>query len=256
VPSNVTTRIRNLEETLDAELFVRDGRRLVLTTEGKVFLTYANEMLRLSKEASAAVRRGTPQGVFRLGSLESTAAARLPTVLSRYHALYPDVQVELVTGTSGALVNRLHAQEIEAALVAEPFTANGVEGQLAFEEEIVLITAKGHPPIRRPKEIGNLTVIAFAEGCSYRKRLETWLATDSVLPRHVMEFQSYHAIVACVAAGTGIAVIPRSVLDATAACKQVTVTRLPSATSHARTRLIWRPAHRSIALDAFKALLP
>jgi DNA-binding transcriptional LysR family regulator len=256
VPSNVTARVKQLEEQLGTALFLRDGRRLVLSAEGKVLLAYANELLRLSAEAAAAVQKGRPQGTFRLGSLESTAAARLSPILSKYHAMFPDVKVELVTGTSGALVSRLHAQEIEAALVAEPFTATGLESQVAFREEIVLITAKGQRPIKRPKDIGNLTVIAFTQGCSYRKRLETWLATDHVQPSRIMEFQSYHAIVACVAAGSGIAAIPRSVLEATPAARQVAVYPLPPMTAKAKTHLVWRPGYRSIALDAFKALLP
>jgi DNA-binding transcriptional LysR family regulator len=255
VPSNVTSRVKQLEEQLGTRLFLRDGRRLVLSAEGKLLLGYANELLRLSAEARAAVRNGKPLGVLRLGSLESTAAARLPPMLSRYHGLYPEVQVELVTGTSGALVRHVHAGNVEAAFVAEPFNAAGLESTVAFHEEIVLIAAKRGPTVRRPRDIGNLTVIAFTEGCSYRKRLETWLAGDKVQPAKVLEFQSYHAIVACVAAGSGIAAIPRSVLALTSAAKEVSVTPLPSATARAKTHLVWRPAHRSIALDAFKALL-
>ena len=256
VPSNVTARVKQLEEHLGTQLFVRDGRRLVLSAEGKVLLNYANQLLRLSGEARAALRGGKPQGTLRLGALDSTAAARLPPILSKYHALYPEVRVELVTGTSGALVQRVQSQDVEAALVAEPFNAAGLETTLAFVEEIVLITAKGRRPVRRPREIGNLTVIAFTEGCSYRKRLEAWLATDKVQPERVLEFQSYHAIVACVAAGSGIAAVPRSVLEMTPASKEVSIIPLPPMTARAKTHLAWRPAHRSIALDAFKALLP
>jgi len=256
VPSNVTARVKQLEEQLGTQLFVRDGRRLVLSAEGKLLLSYANELLRISVEARAALRGGKPQGVLRLGALDSTAAARLPPILSKFHSLYPEVRVELVTGTSGALVQRVQSQDVEAALVAEPFNSGGLETTVAFIEEIVLITAKGGRAVRRPREIGNLTVIAFTEGCSYRKRLEAWLATDKVQPERVMEFQSYHAIVACVAAGSGIAAVPRSVLEMTPASKEVSVTALPPMTARARTHLAWRPAHRSIALDAFKALLP
>jgi len=172
VPSNVTARVKQLEEQLGTQLFLRDGRRLVLSAEGKLLLNYANELLRISGEARAAMRGGRPQGVLRLGALDSTAAARLPPILSKFHSLYPEVRVELVTGTSGALVQRVQSQDVEAALVAEPFNSGGLETTVAFIEEIVLITAKGGRAVRRPREIGNLTVIAFTEGCSYRKRLE------------------------------------------------------------------------------------
>ena len=57
-----------------------------------------------------------------------------------------------------------------------------------------------------------LGLIAFATGCSYRRRLEAWLGRANVVPERVMEFASYHAIVACVAAGSGIAIVPRTVI--------------------------------------------
>jgi DNA-binding transcriptional LysR family regulator len=149
----------------------------------------------------------------------------------------------------------VHAQEIEAAFVAEPYNTAGLESQIAFLEEIVLITPKSQSRVRTPKDIGKRTVIAFANGCSYRRRLEMWLGAESIQPDRVMEFQSYHAIVACVAAGSGIAVVPRSVLEMTRASNQVNVTSLPALTAKAKTQLVWRPSHHSLALKALKALL-
>src|SRR6266851_8375988 len=172
VPSNVTTRVKQLEESLGTTLFVRQNRRLALSQEGRLLLTYAVRLLRLSSEAENALRNGKPRGTLRIGALESTSATRLPPVLSRYHQLYPDVQMELVTGTSGALVSYVHKQDIEAAFVAEPFNADDLETQTVFVEELVLITPKSYGPVRSPKDIGNRTVIAFSAGCSYRQRLE------------------------------------------------------------------------------------
>jgi DNA-binding transcriptional LysR family regulator len=255
VPSNVTTRVRQLEDSVGAKLFLREGRRLTLSAEGRVLLGYANQLLRLSSEARAALKNGKPRGTLRIGALESTAAARLPPVLSRYHALYPDVHVELVTGTSGALVNRVHARELEAAFVAEPFNATGLDGRVVFQEELVLITPRTDARVRAPKDLGRLTVIAFANGCSYRRRLEAWLDAGRIHPERVMEFQSYHAIVACVAAGSGIAVVPKSVLAMTSAGAEVNVAPLPAQIAKAKTQLVWRPGHHSIALEALKTLV-
>jgi DNA-binding transcriptional LysR family regulator len=255
VQSNVTTRVKQLEERLGTQLFLRERRKLTLSPEGRLLLAYADELLRLSSEAQAAVKSGTPRGTFRIGTLESTAAARLPPILSRYHLEYPEVQIELVTGTSGALVARLHAFEIEAAFVAEPFTPAGLEFAHAFDEELVVIAPRSSKPVRSPRDIGARTVIAFAAGCSYRRRLEEWLGHDSVVPSQVMEFGSYHAIIACVCAGTGIAIVPRSVLKVANAEKQLTVSPLPARTAKARTVLAWRAGHNSIALQALRAEL-
>ena len=254
VPSNVTTRIKQLEEQLGAKLFLRVGRRLALSAEGKLLLPFADQLLRLSSEAEAALRNGKPRGTLRIGALESTAASRLPPVLSRYHKLYPDVQIELVTGTSGALVSRVHQQDVEAAFVAEPFNADDLETQTVFVEELVLITPKSFGPVRSAKDIGNRTVIAFSTGCSYRQRLEAWLGASKVLPDRVMEFQSYHAIIACVAAGSGIAVVPRAVLELARAHQNVATTALPASIARTRTQLVWRRGHHSVTLEAMKNL--
>jgi DNA-binding transcriptional LysR family regulator len=252
VQSNVTTRVKQLEERLGTKLFHRQGRKLVLSSEGKVLLAYADRLLRLSTEAQAALKGHAPHGVFKLGALESTAATRLPPVLARYHRAYPAVRLELVTGTSGALVDKVLREEVEAALVAEPFPAKNLEMQHAFTEELVLITPKGHPRVTSPKDLGERIILGFTTGCSYRRRLEAWLGRSSVVAERVMEYGSYHAIAACVAAGSGIAVIPKSVLRAVGAEGQVAVHPLPPSVANARTMLVWRRGHRSAALDALR----
>jgi DNA-binding transcriptional LysR family regulator len=255
VQSNVTTRVKQLEASLGAQLFHRRRRRLELSAEGRTLLAYAERLLALSSEARAALRSGAPRGVLRIGSLESTAATRLPPVLSRYHLAYPEVRLELVTGTSGALVGRVLSGEVEAAFVAEPFTAQGLETQPAFSEELVLIAPKGCAAIRGAKDAAHLPVLAFAPGCSYRLRLESWLGRAGVSPERVMEYGSYHAIVACVAAGSGIAVVPRSVIRALRPEREVRIHRLPKEIAASTTRLVWRQGHRSAALDALRSAL-
>jgi DNA-binding transcriptional LysR family regulator len=109
--------------------------------------------------------------------------------------------------------------------------------------------------VRAPRDIGGRTVIAFSAGCSYRRRLEEWLGSASVVPSQVMEFASYHAIIACVAAGAGVAVVPRSVLALAKAERHLSTSRLPSRTAKARTLLAWREGHQSIALEALRGQL-
>jgi DNA-binding transcriptional LysR family regulator len=252
VQSNITTRVKNLEDRLGVKLFQRQGGKLVLSAEGKLLLAYAERLLRLSSEAEAAIRSGTPQGTLRIGTMESTAAARLPPLLSRYHQLYPDVQIELVTGTSGALIGKVHRFEVEAAFVAEPFSAADLEMREAFVEELVLIAPKDTPAIRSARDLRQRTVIAFSTGCSYRRILEDWLGTSAVVPDRILELASYHAIVACVAAGSGIAIVPRSVLGVVRAENEVTALPLPANVARARTCLVWRSGHQSVALDALQ----
>jgi len=255
VQSNVTTRIKQLEERLGVALFRRQGRSLVLSTEGHSLLVHAERLLRLADEAESELREGPARGVFRLGTLESTAGSRLPVILSRYHRQHPSVVIELSTGTSGALVQRVLDFRVEAAFVSEPFTATGLQTLPVFDEELVLITAKGHAKVTRAADLGRSTILAFAQGCSYRKRLEDWFGAADVLPERVLEFGSYPAIIACVAAGTGCAIVPRSVLLAQRATRDVLQHALPERVRHNRTHLVWS-GEASPALVRLMGLLP
>src|SRR4051794_29582706 len=180
VQSNVTTRIRQLEEHLDTRLFRREGRSIRLSAEGQILLTYADRLLRLADETVSEMRTGKPKGVFRLGALESTAGSRLAPILSRYHSAHPDVVVELATGTTAALVTRVVNFELEAAFVSEPFTAPSLQARRVFEEQLVLVTSRAISKMSGPAGLGRSTLIAFAQGCSYRKRVEEWLGSANV----------------------------------------------------------------------------
>jgi DNA-binding transcriptional LysR family regulator len=81
----------------------------------------------------------------------------------------------LVTGTTGALLKKVDAFDIEAAFVSEPFSASGLEALAVFEEELVLVTARSIASVTRPGDLAGATLIAFAQGCSYRRLLEQWL---------------------------------------------------------------------------------
>ncbi|WP_157270255.1 LysR family transcriptional regulator [Azohydromonas aeria] len=254
VQSNVTTRIKQLEERLGVALFRRQGRSLVLSAEGEGLLVHAERLLRLADEAETDVKTGPARGPFRLGSLESTAGSRLPSLLSRYHRLHPGVVIELSTGTTGALIQKVSDYRLEAAFVSEPFNAPGLSARPVFEEELVLITARDHAPVTRAADLRRATILAFTQGCSYRKRLEDWFGAADVLPERVLEFASYPAIVACVAAGTGCAIVPRSVLKSLRAAGDVAAHPLPDGVRRNRTHLVWH-GEASPALRRLMALL-
>lgn len=255
VPSNVTTRIKQFEERLGVALFRREGRGLTLTESGRILLGHAEALLRMADLAEQELRSGIVRGVLRLGSLESAAGARLPPILSALHAGHPDVTIELQTGTTRAMLRRLERFEIEAAFVSEPFERGRLAARPAFEEELVLITGRGGPAIRRAAELGGRTLVAFPHGCSYRQRLIEWLAEGGAAPERILEMSSYHAIVACVAAGTGAAIVPAEVLDHAVLSHAVARHPLPERLRRNRTHLVWS-GEASAPLQALMALLP
>ena len=255
VPSNISTRIKQLEERLGVTLFRRQGRSVALTDAGRTLLAHAERLLQMADLVEQELRSGVVQGVLRLGSLESAAGARLPPVLSAFHAQYPDVSIELQTGTTRALLRLLESFAIEAAFVSEPFEKGSLSSVPAFEEELVLITAKGAPTLRRAADLSGRTLVAFPHGCSYRRRLVEWLAEDGASPGRILDLGSYHAIVACVAAGTGVAIVPAEVLEQAVLGTAVERHFLPARLRVNRTHLVWS-GEASAALRALMDLLP
>lgn len=252
VQSNVTTRVQQLEASLGTQLFVRGRRRLFLSPAGEVLLQYAEQMLDLSRQAREAVAGDAPRGVLRIGTLESTAASRLPPLLSRYHRAYPQVRVELTTGTTDALVDSVLQRRVEAAFVAECPEAARLAALPVFAEELVLVAPRTHPPIRRARDLRTDTIITFPAGCAYRRRLQGWLAEDGMAPEKVLELASYHAIVACVTSGTGIALVPRSVLATLRDLSGILVHRLGAKKGAVTTQLVWRKSESSRPLEALQ----
>ena len=105
-----------------------------------------------------------------------------------------------------------------------------------------------------PGDIGRSTLIAFAQGCSYRKRIEEWLGKANVMPARILEFASYQAMIACVAAGSGFAVVPKSVLEALRATGSVRQHVLPKRIACNRTFIVWN-GEPSPSLNGLLALL-
>ncbi len=254
VPSNISTRIRQLETSVGIPLFHRDRRRLHLSPGGELLLGYAERLISLSDEARHVVSGAAPQGLLKLGALESTAASRLSGILADFHRRYPDVRLELTTGTNDALVSAVAERRLDAAFIAEPPSARGLAWLPAFRENLVVISSEDHPPIATARDAEGQSLIAFPDGCAYRRVLQRWLKRESLATLRVLELSSYHAIVACVAAGAGIALMPEAVLDAMPQAR-VRRNRIPRAQSEMVTPLIWREGEISPPVQALRTLM-
>ena len=253
VQSNVTTRVRQLEADLGVALFLREGKRMALTPEGHTLLGYADRLLALAEEARQALRPGQPGGRLRLGSMESTAASRLPAPLARLHGQWPQVALELSTGPTQKLLERLHAHALDAALVAWPPghpVDTALDATPVFTEELLLVLPTDHPPVSGPADVQPGTLAVFAPGCTYRRIAQDWLAPRPQ-PMQLLELGSYHAILACVAAGSCAGVVPRSVL----ALAHTPLALRLHPLCHIDTLLVRRSGYRSAALDALQQAL-
>jgi DNA-binding transcriptional LysR family regulator len=241
VQSNVTTRIKQLETRLGVVLFERRGRSLILTDAGQTFFKHAERLLTLAADIEYAMKNTWIHGPIRLGTMESTLITRLLPKLTEFHDLYPDIQLKVTSGATDDLVRQVRDHRLDAAFVGDPCSITDLESQNLFHEDLVLITQQDHPLVKTATDLTQSSILAFEEGCAYRKILEEWFADHSATIEKVVEINSYQSMIAWVAAGSGCGIVPEAVLETMTASKDVRAHKLPKRFSRNRTRLIWEP---------------
>ncbi len=253
VQSNVTARVQLLEQELGTPLFDRHARGVTLTAAGRRLMPYAAEVKDLLARARrAAMDDGTPRGPLVIGTLETTAAMRLPRIIATYAGRYPEVDLTLRTGTSAESVTRVLQRELDGAFVAGPVDHEALAQELMFREELVLVTAPGVQGLQTLGRGGALKLLVLRVGCSYRQRLESILAARGIVDVRTLEFGSLDAIVGCVAAGIGITLLPRGAVAEAARTGQVTPHTLPLEEAVVDTLFIRRrDSYVTSALSAF-----
>lgn len=253
VQSNVTARIRLLEDELQRPLFDRHSRGVSLTAAGQRLLPYAVQITQLLKDAChATTDNGTPAGSLTIGSLESTAALRLSPVLTGYVAKYPDVDLVLRTGTTCDLIEAVLQHRLEGAFVCGPVDHPEIETEVIVRENLVVLTSPAVTSLDKLLDKGDLKIIVLRAGCSYRQRLEDIFAKRGIVAVRKLEFGTLEVIISCVAAGLGVTLLPRALIGHVWRDGQVGVHELPNSEAVVETLFVRRrDGFVSSALSAF-----
>ncbi|MBV9859250.1 MAG: LysR family transcriptional regulator [Alphaproteobacteria bacterium] len=253
VQSNVTSRIKALEDDIGCALFYRHSRGVLVTAAGERLLPYASEAARLLADARAAARDdGAPRGVLTIGSLETTAALRLAPLLARYAGAYPDVDLVLRTGTTRELIDDVLARRVDGAYVCGPAAHPELCEDTVFREELVILASPSAESLQTVLRGAGVRLVVLRAGCSYRQMLEALLARRGIPVRRILEFGTLEAIFGCVAAGLGITLLPRALVGPVCATGRLSVHTLPPADAMVETVFIReRGRFASSALRAF-----
>ena len=260
VQSNVTNRIRALETEIGTPLFERHARGMTLTDAGRRLLPYADRLNALSNEALAAARDdGVAKGPLAIGSMETTAAVRLPPLLAQFHQRHPEVQLSLRTGPTALLAEAVIANALDGAFVAGPIDHPDLMSTVAFNEELVLLTArrwKTLAALRAGTPASGPTILVFRTGCSYRQRLEQLMSELGWPTAARLEFGTLDGIIGCVAADMGVTLLPRAVAERSDQAGMVRMHTLNGPHRRVETLFIRRrAAHEGTALRSFLACL-
>ncbi|GIP58354.1 MULTISPECIES: LysR family transcriptional regulator [Paenibacillus] len=248
VQSNVTARIKLLERELHTELFYRHNRGMILNTEGKRLLEYANDILaRFDEMRKVFQGSATPSGILEIGIVETVIA--LPELLSSYLQHYPNVDLSLKAGVTEQLLQEVIDFKLDGAFVTGPIQHPLIEQYEVFQEELVIVSKGTEFSL---DEITAKPLLLYNKGCSYRERLESWLREEGIVPKKIMEFGTFDTIIGSVAAGIGLTIVPQSTVGYVAAQGTLHCHRVPDPYREVTTVFIRRKdSHITSSIQAF-----
>jgi len=219
--SAISQQIRRLEEELGVEVFRRSSRRVELTAEGEVILSYAQRVLAEVDGLHCELEEltGLLRGQLRIGGVYPTGPYDLFGMLADFRAAHPGVAIHMVEDTQDGVLAALRADELDCAFTAlnpdtlgDEFTAT-----LLWEEEIVVALPHGHPLCAGDQvtfeELAAEDLIAYRENSALRRRLERAMADRGLEPRNAFICTEMGAVRGLASKGLGVAVIPRSIAE-------------------------------------------
>ncbi len=246
----VSQHIRALEKDIGVQLLVRGRRGVTLTPAGEVFLKYARQLLRLSREARESTvltaQRGQQRQYLHIGATPGIGACLLPHWMNDFYASNHHITLALKVLSTSELVRRLAGPELAFAVVGDAINRSSVvEVTHLWDEEAVIVVGRGHPlwgkeQINAEELSQHAFVMRENNSLAHAWELQT-LAEFGVNPRTVAEFNTTAAIKQAVSTGMGIALLPcfsiRNELDS----GRLKCVRLAEGTLRRPIHLLWTP---------------
>lgn len=217
--STVSFQIRQLEDELGAPLFERNNRTVTLTNEGRRLLPLAYDILRLSAEAAhIAGNNEEPRGLVRLGIAESLACWQMREKFARFHAAYPLIHLQLITGSTEDTYLRLQRNQVDLiyTLDRQIFDKKYV---IAREESVEMhFVARADHPLAKAKHISaeellRSDLLLTEKDMSYRALLDEALASVGSESEPILETGDTHLICELLRQGVGVSCLPDFVVE-------------------------------------------
>src|SRR5882762_2511026 len=158
----ISQQIKRLEQLSGSALFVRSGRRLILSPEGRNLTASATELVAANDHLWASLRQPVFQGEVRFGAPYDIIGSYTPPILRRFSKAFPAIRVTLVCQDSLLLLADLKAGNIDLALTTELGCRKG--GETLRNDRLVWVGARGGNAHRRDP----LPVSLGAEACVFR----------------------------------------------------------------------------------------
>jgi DNA-binding transcriptional LysR family regulator len=224
----VSLQIKEMEEDIGVSLFLREGRRVELTSAGEYFLLYARRIISTLKEAGDTMERlkGKDARVLKIG-LVSTAKYFVPKILAQFKREYPNVQIRIDVRNRQQLVELLREGDIDIAIMGRPPREIDTRVE-AFAQHPHVFIASPHNKLAGkenipPKSLNQFELITREQGSGTRHIMETYLAEHDASPVVTMEMSSNESIKQAVMADLGISFVSLHTIGLELQNRQITI---------------------------------
>lgn len=213
--SGVSRHIRDLEDELGVEIFIRRGKRLLGMTEpGKALLTIAERIL----DEAGKVRRladvftNETSGILTIATTHTQARYSLPKVIKAFRQLYPNVRLELNQGSPQEIVTMLLAGEADIGIASEMLVNNSSLAAFPwFSWHHALLVPKGHELVQnQPVSLSTLSgypLITYRQGITGRSRVDRAFQAAGLKPDIVLSAQDSDVVKTYVKLGLGVGIL-------------------------------------------------
>lgn len=227
-PSALTRIIQRLEEELGEQLFLRDNRSVILTPAGMAFRSYADDVIQryelLQEEFS---KENVLGGEISLYSSVTAAYSILPAIFQKFRSVNPEVHINLQTGDAALALTKLQNREADITVAALPDNLpEHVEFLKILETPLVFIVPVAFPETvqyKRGKVDWQRTPVITADFGLSRERSDRWFQEKGVNPSIYAQVAGNEAIIAMVALGCGVGVVPELVLEKSPLKEQINI---------------------------------
>lgn len=216
----LSAAIKEIEGLLNVQLIEREARGASLTQAGTAAVERARSILSDTADlVSAAQQAGAPlSGAFRLGAIPTIAPFLLPKTLKALRAAHPSLKLYLREDQTDRLLEALRARKLDAALIALPWEASGVETMDLGEDEFLLVAPTGHDLAERSdlksSDLLDEDILLLEDGHCLRDHALSICRLPSKRDGADVTATSLPTLVHMVAGGLGVSLLPRLAIDA------------------------------------------
>jgi DNA-binding transcriptional LysR family regulator len=260
--STISQHIKQLETSLGCQLFIRVGKRVLLTEAGQLLCEHCERILQDVKHAEMAIQdlNGLQRGKVRFGSGATTLIYQLPPVLEAFQTKHPNIELVIVSDTTDQMVRDVLAHRLDLALVMMSGAENDLQIRPLHREELLIALPRRHPLTRKPalsvEDLRTLRFILYEKKTVMRSLVDGFFTRLGIEPQIAMVMENIEAIKSLVASGLGASVLPEHAVGDDALDKKVKLMRIHRQSLHRQMALVsLKSAYVPHAVNALSDLI-